>query len=43
MSLDEIKEFLIDDPELSNVERFELYYDEHDRIQREKQRMEPTI
>ena len=38
MSLDEIKEFLLDDPELTDNERFELYYQEHDRIQREKQR-----
>ncbi len=38
MSLDEIKEFLLDDDTLSNYERFELYYEEHDRIQREKQR-----
>ena len=38
MSLDEIKEYLIDDPELTNYERFELYYDEHRRVQREKER-----
>ena len=37
MSLDEIKEFLIDDPELSNEERFELYYDERERVKREKE------
>ena len=30
-SLDEIKDMLIDDPELSNQERFELYYDERER------------
>ena len=34
-SLDEIEEFLKDDPELSEEERFELYYDE-----REKRRIE---
>ena len=38
MSLEEIKEYLIDDPELSDYERFELYYDEHCRVEREKQR-----
>ena len=36
MSLDEIKEMLLDDPELSDHERFELYYDEHCRVQKEK-------
>ena len=30
-SLDEIKEFLKDDPELSDEERFDLYYDERER------------
>tara|TARA_B100000287_G_C20517414_1_gene735533 strand:- start:39 stop:602 length:564 start_codon:yes stop_codon:yes gene_type:complete len=29
MSLDEIKEYLLDDPELTDDERFELYYDEY--------------
>ena len=38
MSLGEIREYLLDDPELSDYERFELYYEEHDRVQREKQR-----
>ena len=38
MSLSEIKEYLLDDPELTDEERFELYYQEHDRIQQEKQR-----
>ena len=37
-TLDEIKEFLIDDPELTNNERFELYYEEHNRVQKEKKR-----
>ena len=30
-SLDEIREFLLDDPELTDSERFELYYDERER------------
>ena len=30
-SLDEVAEFLKDDPELSDNERFELYYDERER------------
>ena len=30
-SLEEVAEFLKDDPELSDVERFELYYDERER------------
>ena len=30
-SLEEIEEFLKDDPELSDYERFELYYDERER------------
>ena len=38
MSLEEIKEFLLDDPELTDEERFELYYDEHCRVQREKEK-----
>ena len=38
MSLSEIKEYLLDDEELTDEERFELYYQEHDRIQQEKQR-----
>jgi hypothetical protein len=38
MSLEEIEEFLKDDPELSNWERFELYYEEHNRVQKEKER-----
>ena len=33
-SLEEIKEFLLDDPELSDVERFDLYYDERERRKR---------
>ena len=38
MSLKEIKQFLIDDPELTNEERFDLYYEEYDRVQEEKRR-----
>ena len=38
MSLEEIKEFLLDDPDLSNEEAFDLYYEEHDRVQKEKER-----
>ena len=35
-SLDEIKEFLKDDPELSDEERFELYYDEREKRREKK-------
>jgi len=35
-SLDEIKDMLLDDPELTDEERFELYYNEHDRIETQK-------
>ena len=35
-SLDEIKDMLLDDPELTDHERFDLYYTEHERIEREK-------
>jgi hypothetical protein len=38
MSLEEIKEFLLDDPDLTTEEAFDLYYDEHKRVQREKER-----
>ena len=38
MSLDEIKEYLLDDEELTNEERFDLYYSEHKREQRKKER-----
>ena len=38
MSLDEIKEFLLDDPDLTTKEAFDLYYDEHERVQKEKER-----
>jgi len=36
MSLEEIKEFLLDDSELTPEERFELYYEEHRRVQNKK-------
>ena len=36
MSLEEIEEYLLDDPELSDAERFELYYEERERIKRKK-------
>ena len=36
MSLEEIKEFLLDDPELTDEERFELYYEEHKRVKNEE-------
>jgi hypothetical protein len=32
MSLEEIKEFLLDDPELTDEERFDLYYEERERV-----------
>ena len=35
-SLEEIKDMLLDDPELTDHERFELYYDEHKRINKKK-------
>ena len=35
-SLEEIEDMLLDDPELTPEERFELYYEEHDRVQRKK-------
>tara|TARA_B100000700_G_C14728105_1_gene707044 strand:+ start:78 stop:689 length:612 start_codon:yes stop_codon:yes gene_type:complete len=37
MSLEEIKEYLLDDPELTNEERFELYYEEYRREQQKKE------
>ena len=38
MSLEEIEDFLKDDPELTDQERFELYYQEHLRVKEEKRR-----
>ena len=37
MSLDEIEEYLLDDPELTNEERFDLYYEERERIRLQKE------
>jgi len=36
LPLKEIEEYLKDDPELSNYERFELYYDERAKIKQEE-------
>ena len=38
MSLEEIKEFLLDDPDLTTEEAFDLYYEEHARVERAKER-----
>jgi len=38
MSLEEIRDYLLDDPELSDDERFELYYEERERVKRAKQK-----
>ena len=35
-SLDEISDMLKDDPELTPSERFELYYEEHQRVEKDK-------
>ena len=43
MSLEDIKEMLLDDPELSDHERFELYYDEHLRVQKEKKKAKDML
>ena len=40
MSLKEIEQYLIDDPELTNHERYELYCDERDRVMAEKEAAE---
>ena len=39
MSLEEIEEFLKDDPELSKEERFDLYYEEREREREKKNSM----
>ena len=36
MSLEEIKEYLLEDDELTDEERFDLYYEEHRRVQKKK-------
>ena len=41
-SLEEIKDMLLDDPELTPDERFELYYEEHERVNRKKKKKEKT-
>ena len=38
MSLEEIQEYLLDDPELSDQERFDLYYEERERIKIKRER-----
>ena len=35
-SLEEVRDMLLDDPELTPTERFDLYYEEHERVQKEK-------
>ena len=42
-TLDEIKEMLLDDPELTDHERFELYYEEHLRVQKEKKKAKDML
>jgi len=37
MSLKEIKDMLLDDDTLTNKERMDLYYEEHLRVQKEKE------
>ena len=37
-SLEEISDMLLDDPELTDSERFELYYEEHERVNRKKEK-----
>ena len=39
MSLEEIKEYLLEDDELTDEERFDSYYEEHRRVQEEKNSM----
>ena len=43
MTLEEIKDMLLDDPELSDHERFELYYEEHCRVQKEKKKVKSML
>ena len=37
MSLEEVKKYLLEDPELTDEERFELYYQEHERVKNKKE------
>jgi len=39
MSLEEIKEYLLEDDDLTDEERFDLYYEEHRRVEDEKNSM----
>ena len=41
-SLDEIRDMLLDDPELTPEERFDLYYEEHERVNRMNKKKEKT-
>ena len=43
MSLEDIKEMLLDDTELTDHERFELYYEEHLRVQKEKKKAKDML
>ena len=36
MSLEEIKEYLLEDEDLTDEERFDLYYEEHRRVEDDK-------
>ena len=38
MSLDEIKDMLLDDPELTDYEKFDLYYEEREKINKKKEK-----
>jgi len=38
MDLKEIKEYLLDDPDITTEEAFDLYYDEHKRVQKKIER-----
>ena len=41
-SLEEIEDMLKDDPELTKEERFDLYYEEHERVNRKNKKKEKT-
>ena len=43
MSLEDIKEMLLDDTELTDHERFELYYEEHLRVLKEKKKAKDML
>ena len=42
-SLEEIEDMLLDDPELTPEERFELYYEEHERVNRIKKKKKDSF